>query len=466
MKTIQSLSRPCLVLLLGMAMPLGAAEDTRPTLEGDMKLRLGGFAEGERDLGTGNDESTTEGFADLQGVLHWMPTLNSSVFLRAQGFAPTDDLVVTDDNAPRSSDAYLALREFWYEYRGLTSYPGELIRLGLQRLRDPDGQWFDRDIESVRWIFDTTLIQGHIGISESFNTWRTDDSDPPATDRDRFYAYAGIGSQWAPGQFWGVRAIHASDHADVLDEVNSNEPNPKTSERQLTWVDFYAHSDYYDQQERPGVSYWIDLSVMSGWRDDLVPATPTSTASVQYDSVTAWATDLGLRWRPGEAPVQVGGHIAFGSGSNDDESNHRYEQTGLHSNRSRYTGTRSLMYRYNEALQPDLGNMLIYTAYFSVPLDRFDASLAYHKFSRHRTDQGVLTDGIDLQPTPGERDLGDGLDLVMAWYFGSLRPTLAREDEDLRSSFRVRASGFAPGDAYLEEADDQYRVTMELTLWY
>lgn len=459
------------ILLVAWMSATGQSQAIEPPADGferDFKLRLGAFAEGDRELGVGDGDPTTEAFFDGQAVAHWRLGRTGSLFARAQLFAPTGELVLTDEDRPRRSDTYVALRELWVDYRGFTSYPGEVIRLGRQRLRDPDGQWFDRDIEALRWIFDTTLVQGHLGVAERLFTGRSDGSDPTASERDRTYVFGQAGGQWRAGHYLGARAIHAFDHADPQDELLSGRRDPKLSEREFTWLDFYAHNDFYQLARRTGWSYWADASVLAGTREDYRAAQDGMAVTRSEDSVLAWSTDLGLRWRPAALalPWQFGVAYAFASGSDTGNSNHRYEQTGLHSNRSRFTGTRSLLYRYNEAYKAELSNLHVGSAYLSLPLERFDASLVVHRFARHRAGEAVIADGLDLAPEPGRRWLGDGLDLVLAWYFGARVPGLAREDEDLRSSLRLRASGFSPGDAYADDADDQYAVKLELTLWY
>lgn len=345
--------------------------------------------------------------------------------------------------------------------------------MGLQRLRDPDGQWFDRNIEAVRWIFDTTLLQSQLGIAESIVTWRSDDSDPPANLRDRMYAFGGIGTQWKAGQYVGTRVIHAFDHADPEDEIASGERDPKLAERKLTWLDLYVHNDYHAPRIKPGWSYWADISAVIGSRDDYTAATQTTPASRTESNVRAWAGDVGLRWRlPTTFPLQVGGNYAFGSGSDDGDTEHRYEQTGLHSNQSRFTGTRTQVYRYNGALQADLTNLHVGTLYLSVPQERWDASLIYSKFARHRAGDPVVVDGISVQPVPGRKVLGEGVDVAVAYYFanpvGRGRGTAENEDGDdnLRSNVRLRASAFDPNIAFPDGADMQYMVRLELTLWF
>lgn len=456
------------------AFPIARAAEPPPVgWQNDFRLGLGAFGEGARDLGLGTDESTTEAYVDAQAALYWNSGRDWAALFRAQGFAPSGELVLTDEDQPRQSESYARLRELWFEYKGFTSYPGEVMRLGLQRLRDPDGQWFDRNIESARWIFDTTLVQGHVGVAESLLTWRTDGSEPASNLRDRTYVFGGLGTQWTAGHFLGARAIHALDHGDPEQELVDGDPDPKRSERKLTWVDLYAHNGYYERSERPGWSYWADASLLLGTREDYQAATDTTPITQRENDVRAWAGDVGLRWRlPITLPLNLGGGYSFASGSDQGELEHRYEQTGLHSNLSRFTGTRSQIYRYSEALQPDLSNLHVGTAFVSIPAQNWDASLVYSKFARHRAGDPVILDGISIEPGLGRKVLGDSLDLVLAYYFsnplgrGQSSISAPQEDDDLRSNIRLRLSGFDPGPAYVDEADPQYRARLELTLWF
>lgn len=453
----------------------GRALEAQPAgWQGDLKLGLGLFSEGARDLGLGDAEATTEGFADAQGTLYRIFGADWAVLGRAQLFAPTGELVVTDEDQPRASKSFARLRELWFDYGGLTSYPGETLRVGLQRLRDPDGLWFDRNIESLRWSFDTTLVQWQIGVAESLLTWRSDQSDPEQNLRDRAYVFGGLGTQWTPGHFLGVRAVHAVDHGDPEEELASaNERDPKRSERSLTWLDLYLHNGYYEARLPPGWSYWADMSALIGTREEFTPATDTAPISSKEHDVRAWAGDIGLRWRlPTTIPFQIGGAYAFASGSDGGDAEHRYEQTGLHSNQSRFTGTRTQIYRFNGALAPELSNLHAASAYVSIPMENWDASLVYSKLARHRAGDPVVTDGIGVQPVAGRKVLGDGIDLAVSYYFanpvgrGSSAISASPDDSNLRSNIRLRASGFEPGPAYDDDADNQYLLRLELTLWF
>lgn len=450
-----------------------AADPVEPAgWQTELKLGSGLYAEGARDLGLGDAESTAEGFVDAQGTLYWNSGRNWAGLTRAQLFAPTGELVVRDEDQPRESETFVRLRELWIEYSGFTSYPGEVLRLGLQRLRDPDGQWFDRNIEAVRWIFDTTLVQGHLGAAESFLTWRSDESDPESNLRDRSYFFGGVGTQWTAGHFLGARAIHASDHGDPEQEIADGERDPKLNERKLTWLDLYLHNDYYEPRAVPGWSYWADASVLLGTRETYTPPTELEPLTREEHDVRAWAWDLGLRWKPSPAPFQIGSAYAFASGSDGGDPEHRYEQTGLHSNRSRFTGGRTQIDRFNGAFQAELSNLHAASAYISLPYTNWDTSLVYTKFARHRAGDPVITDGVSVQPEPGRKVLGDGLDLVVAYYFpnpigrGQSSVAATQDDDSTRSNIRLRASGFKPGTAYADEADDQYLIRLDLTLWF
>ncbi|MFP5305234.1 MAG: alginate export family protein [Gammaproteobacteria bacterium] len=462
-----------------------SAEIEPGTADFGTKLRLAGFGEGPRDLGLTRpdgtpidaDAETAEGFAEIQPTLYWRMSENWTTFIRAQGFVPSGEIVVTDEESPQRTESYAGLREAWIEYSGLTSYPNEVLRVGRQRLRyERDATWWDRDVEAVRWIFDTTLFQTHWGIATQLHTFRTGDWELPASQRDRAYALAGMSGQWNPTHFFGVRGAYAMDYADLDEETaraqdplrDEDDEEPKLAERRYGWVGAYMHNGYYTMPERAGLYYWAQADLLFGNREDVILPGPDATdPTVQRTdrNVTALAGDVGLRLHF-PAPFAMGVAYAYGQGGGDPERSETFEQTGLHSNRSRFTGTRSLMYRFNEALQPDLSNIRVASAFISIPTPRFDANLVYHHFTRDDVSVPVETDGLDVQPTTTDNFLGHGYDLVLAIYFGSVPSWWIDDREDLRSNVRLRGSLFQPGDTYGDDLEDQYRTTLELTLWF
>lgn len=458
-----------------------------------LKLRLGGLVEGERDLGIseGQQEGTEIGYLDANGSLLLKYTPDFSSYVRLQGYAPSGEVFQEEDGRSVQARGFGALRELWFEYGGVTTYPGEVIRLGLQRVRDPDGLWWDRDIESLRWIFDTTLLQSHIGVAQQFNSYRTDDVELAPSQEDRPYLIAGLGGQWLPGHFIGVRGTYAGDRTDEEDYTPTGamalDPTLKNRERRYGWLGGYLHNGYYDYDAPPIFAYWLEAVLLTGSREAARvdngpdPLNPAPMVVREETDVRAFGGDIGMRLRFGDAPFLIGAAYAFGQGGSDSDSgrDETFQQTGLESNRSRFTGTRSLLYRFNEALHADLSNLKVASAFMAIPLQRFDASLVYHKFDRHDPTDPIDADGINqpndpffpLPLIPGEKDIGRGIDLAMAVYFGQSGATSYGWGEDLRNNVRLRGSVFQPGDAFGTrpdgtELDDQYRAILELTWWF
>ena len=444
------------------------------------KVRGALYGEDARDLGMAADETQERNasYLELTPYVHWQFGENdSALYLRTQLFTSAGDPVVqNEDEQPVANENYAALRELWMQFGGITSFPGEVLRLGLQRVKEQDGLWWDRDIESLRWIFDTTLVQAQVGVAEQFGTWRSDDVELSPSQRDRAYVFATMARQWRPGHFYGVRAAYAQDHGDLAAVGEEVQPDSKTKKREYLWVALRTENGYYDPRNTTRMTYWLEGIALAGRRENAQtsepdPADPTappgSVIAHTSDDVSALAGDMGLRWRlPLIFPLNIGTSAAFAQGERAGGSVHVFEQTGLESNRSRFTGTRTLIPRFNEALSADWSNLLATSAFVSMPYELADFSFVYSRFRRHEGDVSFTADGIDVQPVNNSRDIGTGIDFVATRFFRSFGSQSAAEDEDTRSNVRVRASRFTPGAAYGDAVKDQYRVTLEVTLWF
>lgn len=467
--------------LVAATFAFAPAAATAVETEFGLKLKAGGLSEDSRDLQE-TGEGYEAGFLDLQPQLHTMFSDNFAHFMRVQAFIPSDMVTTDEQGEPVEVETYAAVREFWVEFGGITSYPGEAIRAGLQRLREPGGLWYDRDIETARWIFDTTLFQFEMGAAKAFNTYRSDDIELPESQKDRAYGFLGIGTQWIPGNYVGARAAYATDqrelppngtqtelrgtYTDSTGATVNNWVEPEA--RDYAWVGVFLDNRFYDWERGPGLSYRVELIGMRGQREysQIDPTTGVITGQASED-VDALGGEAGLRARfPDAFPLTLGAAYAFGEGGSDGNGSHQFRQTGLQSNRSRFTGTRTMLNRFNEALQADLTNLRVSQAFVALPLQSFDVSFVGSSFKRDDATAGVSTDGIDARPTRPSTDLGTGIDAVVTYYFAQLiRQEFAAED-DTRSNVRLRASRFAPGDAYEPGLSDQTRVMLEGTLWF
>lgn len=473
---------PLPLALIGASLVLLPAAAGAVDADWSIKLKAGGLSEDARDLSGDPGTETRASFLDLQPQLLTQFSPDFAHFVRLQAFVPSDMVTTNEHDEPVEVEQFAAVREFWIEYGGITSYPGEVVRLGLQRLRTPDGLWWDRDIESARWIFDTTLFQFEMGAAKAFGTYRSDDVELPASQRDRAYGFAAMATQWLPRNFVGVRAAYATDQRELPGtgtpmELEGTQTDPATGatvnrydeaeQRRYGWIGVFLDNRFYEFERGPGLAYRFELIGMTGSREYTEVDGSGFVTGTRSDDVDAIGADAHLRARlPDVFPLTFGGAYAYGQGGRDANGSHAYRQTGLQSNRSRFTGTRTYLNRFNEALQADLSNLRVTSAYVSMPLSNWDFSVVGHNFQRDDASSPVYTDGVDARPTTNSPDLGTGADAVLTIYFAQvLRQGFAAED-DTRSNIRLRASRFSPGAAYDPSLSDQTRVMVEGTLWF
>lgn len=469
------------------AAPLLAANLTE-TKNFGLEVKITGQSEDDRDLGT-------QGGGDVNGLgLDLRPWAYGergdwSGYVMGQAVTSTD-IIETDplqktDDADNSSDKrkpdknYLALREFWIGYKGFTPYPGEQLKFGRQRLHNDDGEWRDTNIEALNWDFDTTLLKAHVGAAERFSDYRTDFSAMAPRDKDRLHIYGDVSTQWTPGQWVGLRVHHTHDDGKLKTGLDQTDSLDKTQNGDLTWFGIEANSDAYNYHNTNTLNYWASLTGMSGNRDSISPTSQngvTVAGDKTSDHANGWATDLGLRLRL-DPNWQVG--AAYARASSD------YEQNGLQSNRSNYTGTQSRIHRFGEAFRGEMNNMQSATLFGSWMLrDDYDASLIYHKFWRVDGNKPVGIDGIDavennfnadtgvesstsLPLMDGRKDLGQEMDLVVTKYFkqGLLPAGLSQSIDEPAALVRLRGGVFKPGDAYGSGVDSYMHRAFIDVIW-
>ncbi|WP_237234846.1 alginate export family protein [Pseudomonas sp. TCU-HL1] len=448
-----------------------------------LDIKITGQSEDDRDLGTRHG-------GDVQGLgLDVRPWLYGqwgdwSAYAMGQGVAATDtietdtlesDSIVADsegdDDAREADKSYLAMREFWVDYGGITAYPGEHLRFGRQRVRSDEGTWWDTNIEALHWVFDTTLLKANLGVAERFSEYRTDIDDLAPEDEDRRHFFAGVSTQWAPGHSVGIKLHHSRDEgslADVGEEVDSL---TKTQTGDLTWLGLQADGDYFNPRTTLPFNYWAQAIWLTGDQDSITQSSASGLPLVtgqRSGDLDAWAVDLGLRWNIDDQ-WKVGGAYARGSGGEDSngEDSEQFVQPGLESNRSSFTGTRTRVHRFGEAFRGELTNIQAATLYGSWAVrEDYDASLVYHRFWRLEDDLPTGDSGISATLENGEKDLGQELDLVATYYIkgGLLPPGLDWVDEP-SALVRLRLGLLFPGDAYGDDADSTMHRAFVDFIW-
>lgn len=392
----------------------------------------------------------------------------------------TDQQSSNDDRKAKKN--YLALREFWVGYSGFTPYPGEILKFGRQRLRNDDGQWRDTNIEALNWTFDTTLLKANVGAAERFSEYRTDLKELSPVDKDRQHFYADAAYQWTPGQWIGLRGHHTHDDGklDYAEPGVASDPLDKRENGDLTWLGIEANSDAYNWRNTNTVNYWASITGMKGDRDKVNALNADGsrpTSAKRSDDVSGWATDIGVRLRL-DPQWQVGAAYSRASAE--------YEQNGLQSNRSNWTGTQSRVHRFGEAFRGEMNNMQSMSLFGSWQLrEDYDASLVYHKFWRVDGNKPVGSNGIDavqnntddvtgailsstsLPLEDGKKDLGQEMDLVVTKYFkkGLLPAALSQSIDEPSALVRLRAGVFKPGDAYGSQVDSYMHRAFVDVVW-
>jgi len=455
-----------------LASPLLASTEKNFGLD----VKITGQSEDDRDLGT------LEG-GDVNGIgLDLRPWVYGergewSGYVMGQAVAATDivetdtiesDTVEVDSGSgsnPREPDkSYLALREFWVDYGGLTAYPGEHLRFGRQRVRSDEGTWWDTNIEALRWTFDTTLLQANVGVAERYSDYRTDIDDLAPEDEDRQHLFGDISTQWKPGHRIGFKAHHSNDDGDLPDVGEEIDELTKNYTGDLTWLGINADGDFFNRHSQSPFNYWAQATWLTGQRDSITKAGGLVTGSASSD-VDAWALDLGLRWRLDEN-WKLGGAYAQGSGGGDEDNSKQFVQTGLESNRSAFTGTRSRMHRFGEAFRGELSNLQVASLFASWTLrEEYDASLVYHRFWRSDDNQDSGSGGVIADLEDGEKDIGQEVDVVLTRYFkeGLFPASLGWVDEP-SALVRFRGGLFFPGDAYGSVDSSMHRAFVDV-IW-
>ena len=427
----------------------------------------------EQDLGQQPGRETDEFQINIKP---WMRTELSQdwcFFTQLQAFYASDETDIDSDEGGGSSDGFLGVKELWFDYSGISKYPGESFRLGLQRLKEEDGLWWDKDIESARWIFDTTTLFAFAGVSQNFYNYRTDDNQLSKSDENQLNLYATASWQWQPGHHIGSRILYKRHDSDKplpgtrVTQENANE----LARGNFYWLGLNSQSDYFNYRNDEALSYYAELTWLHFKGDDALLTTNNGISTVnEYQSENSdnFSLDLGARWKlPVEPRMHLGVAMAMGTGGREGDTPNSFVQSGLHSNRSRFTGTRARFHRFNEAYQADLTNLRVATLYGTLAKPRqFDLSLVYHYFQRNDGDESIIANGINAPLVNNSKELGHGLDFVATYYFREITSLLNWQfDHDAYA--RLRASAFKPGDAYGSDADDlNYRVTLDVSFQF
>ncbi len=382
-----------------------------------------------------------------------------SLFSDIRGFAANSQLTSTFDDIEtgrtrKTSNAnnYLQWRQLWIRYSGMTDYPGEHLTLGLQRIRSSSALWWDSDIESLVWRFSSTRFQFQGGLGEHFDTYRTN-NELNEIDQNKFRLFAEGSYDWKAYHAINLRGLYTHQHShDIPRDVQSGTPDGVNGE--WLWYGVGLSSNWTERRSRSSFAYNFEWIGLTGHSDFL----STDGTVLKNHDISAWAVDAGLRYDFHELPASFGVTFSQGSGGFTKHQSNLFVQTGLHSNRSKYVGNNQYLFRFNDALRPDLTN-LIHESFFASYTLREDYLIAgaVSNFQRDKKQFPIYRNNQPLNMNHNSHDVGLGLDLIM-------RQELHTSIFNIPLKYvRVRSSAFFPGNAFDSDSDDtSYRVVLEL----
>ncbi|WP_124916919.1 hypothetical protein [Alteromonas flava] len=375
-------------------------------------------------------------FADVRAL-----AANDNTFLSDQ----TNDVVREDG----SSDSYfLQVREAYLRYSGLTPYPEEYLTIGLQRLADADGFWWDADIESISWQADTTQLDWLVAIGREFDTYRTD-ADLSAVNKDVTRAFAGFDWDWVAYHSIGFNYMRQSQSTDLAEARFSDNALGKNAT--VNWYGVKLMSNWHQRQGPSPLAYKLEWIAQRG-DTSLV----RDNALVIPSSIDADAIDAGVRYD--FAKWSVGLTYTRGSGGLSAGESNNFVQSGLHTNRGQYFGGRQRLIRFNEALRADITNLLHSGLFVSYrPNLEWEAVVLLGDYQKSDAQENIFSLTREIETQAGNKDVGNSLDVNLTYT-----PQNPFYNMHL---LRLRAGVFSPGDAMLRSGTD-YRITLDAQFWY
>ena len=370
-----------------------------------------------RNLGLDGEDAITDTTTEFQLEFVYQPASNIYAYLGGKAIYEGELL---RNGGPRDPVFAFERDQSWiYFERILGSSFG--VQVGRQNFKETREWWWDDDLDAARVYFDRGPVHAEFAVAQELAGVSSEQTgiDPEQRDVRRWIGMASW--LWAPRQKLDVFFLKANDASDTesvgaLIDADSEDG----SDARLTWYGVRASGRR--AFDRLGtIEYWADGGWVSG-TDTRVSyddeATGSRVTAVRRVDVSGSALDLGLAWET-KLPLSPTFTLGYARGSGDDtDSDGRdsaFRQTGLHGNKWRYSGVNRFLV-YGGALRPELSNLTVATVSAGLPLLRNSSlELSYHRYRQVVASDRLRDSRLNADPNGVDRDLGDGLDLVLGF---------------------------------------------------
>ena len=351
------------------------------------------------------------------------------------------DLISTTRN--RVSQSFVERGELWLHSKPIPSFP-LTFEMGRLDFEDDRRWWWDEDLDALRITIEKEPVELSIAIAQEMGPIRSDRNfiEPEKEAVQRLIVEAA----------WDLSAHHsiqifALNHRDrsrihsVGEQIRSERKDD--SDAKLTWLGARAvGARAFESGSLLG--YWLNVAQVRGNEYIFDFEQESITHSVVNERIQrdifGWALDVGTTWISSSFDVDPRFTLGYALGSGDsnpnDSRDRAFRQTGLHANSPGFGGVQSFE-GYGVFLDPELSNLAIVTA--GAGLSLYAASsldLIYHYYQQVEPTDSLRNARLNTPLTGRNRDLGHGLDLVLA------------VEEWNRFQFEITASAFRAGAAF------------------
>jgi alginate production protein len=430
----------------------GTAHANKPLDEWDQRITARfGFEYEDRSQVNNNNFFSSLGY---QLSKHF--TENVSVLSEARGFLGSGDVNLDAEEGGREAKEFIELRQLYVNYENLIK-PGIDLSLGRKRIREDTGMWWDRDYTLGELAYNRSLLSASFILGRELGSLRSDQSGFNIEDEDITHILMSSKWQWLHNHYVDMKYSHMNDRSGRSNTnlLAEDQNDSDLRDIQASWLGV-AFSGLFSPNYRSDLRYHVGFTSLSG---EVVDYTESGETEKNVDSAALHieiAAEFDVLLKP-----SVGMQYFKTTDNNDSRTEGRFFQTGLESNKTKLTGKREYITRFNDAYRPELSNMDVFGVYAGLSLSpSLEVNFLANRFTRVDTALDIGYSRVSSELINGQDDLGSGFDILLSY-----KPQYKNQWIS-NSLIRLRLSHFSPGDAYGEGVDNQARLALEWKVSY